>query len=73
MMSIGSEDFISILEVDEESNFVFVVRITSINEEPFVSIIIILDGIFHIFLHGLTLDIIRIGSSNHMVVFNSHE
>jgi hypothetical protein len=49
MMSIGGENFISILEVDEVSNFVNVVRITSINEEPFVSIIIILDGIFHIF------------------------
>jgi hypothetical protein len=72
MMSIGGENFISILVVDEEGNFVFVVRITSINEEPISSIIIILDGIFQIFLHGLTLDIIRIGSSNEMVVFNSH-
>jgi hypothetical protein len=73
MMSIGGENFISILVVDEEGNFVFVVRITSINEEPISSIIIILDGGFHIFLHGLTLDIIIIGSSNEMVVFNSHK
>jgi hypothetical protein len=73
MMSRDGENFISILEVNEEGNFVFVVRITSINEEPRRSIIIIMDGVYNITLHRLTLDIIRISSSVKMIVFNSHE
>jgi len=48
-------------------------RVTSINEEPFISIIIIWDGILDIFLDRLSLDIERISSSDKMVVFNSHE
>jgi hypothetical protein len=73
MFSIDGGNFVSILKVDEEGNFVVSVGITSIDKEPFISIIIIWDGVFDIFLDRLTLNIIRISSSDHMVVFNSHK
>jgi hypothetical protein len=71
--SRDGEFFVSILEMDEESNFVITMGITSINEEPFTSIIIIWDVILDVLLDRLSLDIIRISSTNEMVIFNSHE
>jgi len=73
MFSRDGENFVSILEVDEESNFVISMRVTSINKEPFISIIIIRDIILNVLLDRLSLDIKRISSTNKMVIFNSHE
>jgi hypothetical protein len=73
MLSVYFEFYVSILEVDEESNFVISMRIGTIDKEPFSSIVIILDGILDIVLMLLTCNIIRIGSTNEMVTFNSHE
>lgn len=59
--------------MDEESNFVIMMRIGGINEEPFISIIIIWDVILDVLLDRLSLDIIRISSTDKVVIFNSHE
>jgi hypothetical protein len=73
MFSRDGEFFISILEMDKESNFVIIMRIGSIYEEPFISIIIIWDIILNVLLDRLSLDIIRISSTDKLVIFNSHE
>jgi hypothetical protein len=73
VFSGDSEFFVSVLEMDEESNFVISMRIGSIYEEPSGLSIIILDGVLHIFLEGLTLDIVRIGGSYETVAFDTHK
>jgi hypothetical protein len=73
MFSWNGEFFISIFKMNKEGNFVISVRIGSINEEPLGSVFIILDGVFDIFLKGLTLNIVRIGTSDKFITFNSHE
>lgn len=73
MLSVYFEFYVSILEVDEIGYFVISMRIGTIDKEPFSSIVIILDGILDIVLMLLTCNIIRIGSTNEMVTFNSHE
>jgi len=45
MFGIDGEFFVSILEMDEKGNFVISMRVSSIDKEPFSSIIIIWDGI----------------------------
>jgi hypothetical protein len=64
VFSRDSEFFVSILEMDEESNFVIMMRIGSIYEEPFISIIIIWDVILDVLLDRLSLDIIRISGTD---------
>jgi hypothetical protein len=73
MSSWNSEFFVSVLEMNKEGNFLISVRISGIDEEPLDGIFIVLDGVSDIFLEGLTLDIVRIGSSDKVITFNSHE
>jgi hypothetical protein len=73
MFSRNSEFFFSVLEMNKEGNFIISVRISGIDEEPLDGIFIVLDGVSDIFLEGLTLDIVRIGSSDKVITFNSHE
>jgi len=73
MFGTDCEFFVSVLEMDKEGYFMVSMTVSSINEEPFSSIVIILDSILDIFLKGLTLDIERICRSDELSTFNSHE
>jgi len=59
VFSLESELFFSVFEFEEEGNFMFVMRITSINEEPLGFITSNINGVEKVFLDRLTLDIIR--------------
>jgi len=73
MFGRDGEFFVSILEMDEIGYFMISMRVSSIDKEPFSSIVIIRDIILDIFLDGLTLNIIRISSSNEILTFDSHK
>jgi hypothetical protein len=68
-----NEFFISISKVNKVRNSVVSMTVGSVNKEPLVSFFVINNGVDHIFLERLTLDIIRICRTNNRWSFNSHE
>lgn len=73
MFSGQNEMFVSISKVNKVRNSVISMRVGGVNKEPLVRFFVINNGVDHIFLERLTLDIIRICRTNNRWSFNSHE